>query len=84
MTCPKCGGESLGVRYTTKNTDFIERSKECRTCHYQFSTIEIESDLFKSIIESSNTMSDKMTRDKTESTKEVVFRKTPKKSICQY
>lgn len=48
MTCPKCGDAST-VRGCIPHVDNIVRKRICSGCGYEFKTVEIDLDMWKSI-----------------------------------
>lgn len=40
IACPKCGCCALKVLRTTRLKRYIQRRRQCRYCHTQFSTFE--------------------------------------------
>lgn len=48
MTCPVCG-EKTKVRESREDEDSVRRQRVCLSCHYVFTTIEIDEDLFRRI-----------------------------------
>ncbi len=48
MNCPVCG-ERTKVRDSREDEDCVRRRRECLSCHYVFTTIETDEDLFRRI-----------------------------------
>jgi len=44
MRCPKCNSTAIYVLKTIEKEEFIHRRRECRKCHYRFSTKEMPYD----------------------------------------
>lgn len=53
MICPVCGGKTL-VTNSRPYTDHIWRVRKCQDCGMNFSTVEVDEDLFMKIKEGSN------------------------------
>lgn len=49
MTCPICG-EKTKVLESKADVDSIERRRECLSCGYRFSTLEIDRDLYRKMV----------------------------------
>ena len=49
MTCPNCNGKTKVIESITEEDSTIRR-RECITCGYRFSTVEIDKDLYERII----------------------------------
>ena len=52
MTCPKCNGKAT-TYYTTKEVDCTYRIRECAECGHRWNTVEIDADLYASIVKGS-------------------------------
>lgn len=50
MTCPKCN-EKTRTLETRPEDDSIVRRRECVACLYRFSTIEIDMDFYKKMVQ---------------------------------
>ena len=51
MTCPKCNEKTRTIETNTED-DSIVRRRECMSCFYRFSTIEIDMDFYKRMVKS--------------------------------
>lgn len=49
MTCPNCN-EKTKVIDSRTDEDSTERRRECTTCGYRFSTVELDRDLFERMV----------------------------------
>lgn len=47
MKCPTCGGEDHGVRKTVSTGGTVRRMRQCSTCGYRWSTVEIPAEVYK-------------------------------------
>jgi len=50
MTCPSCGEDTIVVD-SRPNEDSTYRRRECVSCFHRFSTIEIDADLYRKLVE---------------------------------
>lgn len=46
MTCPKCNGKTKTID-SRADEDSVSRRRECLSCGYRFSTVEIDADLYE-------------------------------------
>lgn len=49
MTCPKCNEKTRVIESVT-DEDSTTRRRECITCGYRFSTVEIDKDLYERLV----------------------------------
>lgn len=52
MICPECGGETL-VYDSRRSLDSIRRRRKCMICEGRFTTVEIDVDLYRKLIDAS-------------------------------
>lgn len=52
MLCPKCFNDKNSCFDSRKDIDVVIRRRTCCNCGYRWVTIEIDEDLYKSILES--------------------------------
>lgn len=50
MNCPYCGCETIVVD-SRQNEDSVRRRRECAECKGRFSTIEVDIDYYKSLLD---------------------------------